>query len=101
MFLGQTSASFIIFIFSSSNILFGSSTPVNGGINCVFKAITDFINPAIPAAAFVCPIFGFIDPIIGIFSFLFKRYVKALSSTSSPTGVPVPCPSKKDIVFIL
>ncbi len=45
-----------------STVGFGVSKPADGGIVLWWRARTPLIIPAIPAAAFRCPIWDFIEP---------------------------------------
>ena len=60
------------------------------------------ISPAIPAAAFVCPMFALSEPIAAVLRAPASARARASapSSVASPIVVPVPWPSKSATVSI-
>ncbi|PSK61847.1 hypothetical protein B0E53_06248 [Micromonospora sp. MH33] len=71
----------------------GRRQPVVGGSTSRCTASTALISPATPAAALVCPMFALMLPSTAGDAAGPRTPSSARSSASSPTAVPVPCPS--------
>ena len=82
---------------AQSTVGFGVSKLTEGGNTLLYKAKDVLIKEAIPAAALAWPIWLLTlpKPIVPGLAYGAKMSYKALSSTASPTRVPVPCASTR------